>query len=202
MSIEFMIPDARGSFLNLDEPSTFTDPKTGKTSGEPRWGATFLVPKDGETDKAIRKALLEVCTAKWGAKDGPKMLDAIMSQTNKTCYIDGKFKPKYEGYEGMMALTAYRKKKDGRPIVRDSDGTDVYDAAGNVLPGKGGRLYSGVFIRGKVEFFASTTGGDGLRAGLQVVQRIRKGDAFGGGAAPTADGFDAVEEGADADDMT
>lgn len=202
MSIEIFIPEARASFVQLDEPTQFTDPKTGKTSGEPRWGITFLVPKDGPVAKSIRAGIEQVAIAKWGAKDGPKMIEAILSQTNKTCYIDGKFKPKYEGYEGMMALTAYRKAKDGRPIVRDSDATDIYDANGKLNPGKGGRIYSGVFVRGKVELYASTTGGDGIRAGLQVVQRLRQGDAFGGGAAPTADGFDAVEEGAQADDMS
>lgn len=201
MSLEIFIPEARSSYVSVDEAVQFTN-KQGVKSGEPRWGITFLIAKDSVMDKAVQAGLLEVAIAKWGAKDGPRMLEAIMTQTNKTCYVDGKTKPKNDEYQGMMALTAYRKAKDGRPIVRDSDATDIYDANGKLNPGKGGRIYSGVWVRGKVELYASTTGGDGIRAGLQVVQRLRQGDAFGGGAAPTADGFDAVEEGAQADDLS
>lgn len=202
MSIELHIPEARASFIQLDDWKQFVNTQ-GVASGEFRKGITFLVPVGSEIDKKIRAALLQVATAKWGAEKAPGFYEAIMSQTNKTCYVDGKTKPQYDGYKGMMALTAYRKQKDGAPIVRDNDATDIYDAkTGKVNEGKGGRLYSGVWVRGKVDFFASVNGGNGLRCGLQVVQRLRKGDAFGGGAAPTADEFGEVAEGADAEDLS
>lgn len=201
MSIELFIPEARGSFIALDEWKQFVN-NQGVASGEFRKGLTFLVPKGSEIDLKIRECLLNVAKAKWGEAKAQAYYDAIMTQTNKTCYVDGATKPQYDGYKGMMALTAYRKQKDGNPIVRDSDATDIYDPSGKLIEGKGGRLYSGVYVRGKVDFFASVNGGNGLRCGLQVVQRIRKGDAFGGGAAPDPTGFDEVAEGADADDLT
>jgi hypothetical protein len=203
MAIELLIQKARSSFVQLAEATQFTN-KAGVKSGAPRRGITFLIEKDSDTDKAIKKAMLETAVAKWGEKNGPKILAAVMTQKGSTCYASHEMKPTHIP-EGMMALTAYRAEKDGRPKVLDVGGRDdpIYDEkTGALLPGKGGRLYSGANVKGKVEFYASTTGGDGVRCGLQTVQRLPGGDAFGGGAAPTADGFDAVEEGADAEDFS
>ena len=54
----------------------------------------------------------------------------------------------------------------------------------------------------QVEFWAQDNKtGKGLRATLLGVQRVRDGDAFGGGAAPSADDIGEIAEGADADDL-
>ena len=39
-----------------------------KPGDDPKFKATFLVPKDSELDKQVQAAILETAKAKWGAK--------------------------------------------------------------------------------------------------------------------------------------
>lgn len=200
--MEFMLKDVRLSFPDLAEPKAYQD----KPGGAKRWGATLLVPQGSDQAKAIDAAIVSVLTEKLAGKfKKPEQLKAkiaeIMADKKATCWANGDAKP-YDGYEGMMALTAYRYEDKGRPIVMDNDKSPLYAADNSLMPGKGGRLYGGCYVNAKVEIWAQdNTHGQGVRATLMVIQRNRKGDAFGGGAAPSDDGFDEVADGSDADDM-
>ena len=84
----------------------------------------------------------------------------------------------------------------------DTDKLLIFKPNNKIYKNMGGRLYSSYFINMQVEFWAhDNKTGKGLRATLLGVQRVRDGDAFGGGAAPSADDFGEIAEGADADDL-
>lgn len=208
--MEIVLPESRISFEVLGKPERYQD----KPENKPRWGGTFLVPQGSPLAVQVDAVIREVAKAKWasegkydkGANAGRAKwevyLEDILADKKLSCWINGD-KKEYDGYQGTMALTAYRYEEKGRPMVMDSDTSPIYKADGTLYEGKGGRIYSGSKVKAKVDIYAQqNTNGKGIRAELKVVQRIGGGDAFGGGTPPTADGFDAIEEGADADDLS
>lgn len=192
--MEILLKDVRLSFPTLGEPEQYQ----GK--GAYRWGATLLVPKGSAVAKLVDEALAKAATDKWAAK-AAKALPDILTDKKACCWVDGD-KKDYDGYEGMMALTAYRYQDKGRPIVIDNDMSPIYKADNTLCEGKGGRIFGGCYVNAKLEIWAQdNNNGKGLRATLMAIQRLRSGDSFGGGAAPSVDGFEAIEDGADADDL-
>jgi hypothetical protein len=191
---KFMLKNVRCSFLVLGEPEDYQGNKKF------RWSATALVPYGSELAKQVEAAIKEMAIEKW-EKKGAAVFENCMADPKGTCWIDGKRK-EYEGYEGHMALTAHRYKDKGRPLVMDKDTSPVYRDDNELYEGKGGKIYSGCYVNMQVEFWGQdNSNGKGLRATLMGIQKVRDGDAFGGGSAPTADDFEAIEEGADADDL-
>jgi hypothetical protein len=195
MAIKVMLPVVRCSFLTLGEPKDYQGDKHF------RWSAAFLVPKGEAIAKKVDKVIAEVATEKWGPK-APAFLKGILGNKNLCCWLDGDTK-EYDGYEGMMALSAHRPVDKGRPLVIDNDKTPIYQLDNTAYRGKEGRVYSGCYVNAQVEIWAQDSkNGKAIRASLLVVQRVKDGDAFGGGSRPDADEFSEVEEGADADDMS
>jgi len=195
--MEIILPESRISFEVLGKPESYQN----KPENKPRWGATFLVPQGSAIAALVLKTITEVAEAKWNKK-AKLYLEDILADKKASCWVNGD-KKEYDGYQGMMALTAYRYADKGRPIVLDSDASPIYRTDNTLYEGKGGRIYSGCYVKCKVDIYAQDNStGKGIRAELKVVQRLRNGDAFGGGTPPTADGFEAIEEGADADDLS
>ena len=195
MGLKLMLPEVRGSFLVLGEPEQY------QGAGPFRWSSTALIPYESALLQKIRDALKETAKQKW-EKKWETHYEACITDPKACCLVDGKRKD-YDGYQGHFALTAHRYQDKGRPLVMDTDKSPIYKPNNEVYEGKGGRLYSGCFINMQVEFWAQDNKtGKGLRATLLGVQRVRDGDAFGGGAAPSADDFGEIAEGADADDLS
>jgi hypothetical protein len=196
MGLKIFVPleaQARLSFEALGEPEQYH----GK--GPFRWAATFLIPAGNPFKKVMDDALEQVAQDKWGKK-WKKIYDEIILDKKGCCWIDGDRKD-YNGYAGNWALTSYRQQKDGRPLVIDNDGSPIYNDRNELNPGKAGRLFGGCFVRGEVELWPQENdNGYGLRAGLLQVQRVKKGDAFGGASAPTAGSLGAVADD-DEDDL-
>lgn len=180
--MKIKLNNVRLSFPGLWKPEPF------KPGDDPKFKATFLVPKDSELDKQVQAAILETAKAKWGAK-AAAVLKGITNNPNKYCYQDGDTKP-YDGYEGMMALSA---KNGKRPLVIDRDRTTLTEADG--------KPYAGCYVNATVEFFAYENSGNGISASLMGVQFYKDGDAFGGGGVSSEDDFDELDDGADADDI-
>jgi hypothetical protein len=192
MGVKIFVPleaNARLSFEELGEPSRYqNDPKN-----KARWAATFLVPYGNDFVKFMEEKLEQVAKEAFG-KGWKAIYDEVLLDKKGCCWIDGKRK-QYNGYEGHWALTAYRDEKDGRPLVLDNDGSPIFDAKNQLNPGKAGRLFGGCFVRGEVEIWAQDNKqGKGLRAGLLQVQRVKKGDAFGGASAPVAGSLGALAD--------
>lgn len=198
MSVKIFVPleaKARLSFETLGVPERYQN----KPENKPRWGATFLVPYGNPFIATLDKVIEEVAQEKW-PKKWRAILDEILLDKKGCCWIDGKRK-NYNGYEGHWALTAYRDEKDGRPLVIDNDGSPFYNDRNELNPGKAGRLYGGCFVRGEVEIWAQeNSNGVGIRAGLLQVQRVKKGDAFGGASAPVAGSLGQIADDDEDDD--
>lgn len=181
--MKIKLQNVRLSFAGLWKAEPFAP------GDDPKFKGTFLVPKDdAKQSKMVEAAILETAKAKWGAK-AEGILKGIRGNTNKFCWQDGDTKT-YDGYEGMMALSA---KNGKRPLVIDRDRSPLTEADG--------KPYSGCYVNVSVEFFAYETKGNGIAASLLGVQFVRDGDAFGGGGIASEDDFDELEDGADADDV-
>lgn len=200
MGIKLMLNDVRCSFLTLGDPEYYQGQKT-KDTDKRRWSATALIPASSPYKAQIDKALKDAALAQW-EKKWETYYENIIVDPKGCCWIDGKRK-EYDGYQGHWALTAHRPEDKGRPIVFDTDKSPIYKPNNEIYEGKAGRIYSGCFVNMQVEIWAQDNKtGKGLRATLLGIQRVRDGDAFGGGAAPNADDFGEIADGAHADDLT
>lgn len=197
MSTKVTLKNVRLSFPNLWEAKEF---KAG--DGKFRYDATALVEPGSANDKAIEAAILAEAKTEFGAK-WESFLKGIRGQSNKDCYVDGSTKS-YDGYEGVKALSSHRRKQDGPPGVYDKIGA-FDEAKQKVVPNKleadSGKPYAGCYVNMVVEIYAQKGENPGIRAGLVSVQYAGPGDAFSGSKPPTADEFEAISEGADADDL-
>jgi Protein of unknown function (DUF2815) len=192
---KIMLTNVRLAFPELGDPKDYQGNKRF------RWSATALVPYGSPQRAMVEKALLAVAVEKWGKK-GQALYEACIGDKQTTCWLDGKKKPDYDGFEGHFALTAHRPMDKGRPIVFDKDKSPIYKPDNTLYEGKAGRLYAGMFVNFQCRFWAQdNANGKALRAELLGVQAFKDGDAFGGGAAPDPDAFAEVTEGADADDL-
>lgn len=167
--------------VRLSFPDLFT-PKAFE-GGEPKYRASFLIPKDDPQIAVIEAAIKEVADAKWGKK-ADSILKSIRGNANKFCFQDGDTKD-YDGYEGMMSVAANSK---SRPLV--------IDRKKEPLTAADGKPYAGCYVNATIEFFAYDKPANGISAGLKGVQFVKDGDAFGGGAPAKPDDFDdlGVEE--------
>lgn len=179
--MKIRIENARLSFPGIWHAEPF------KPGDEPKFKATFLVPKDSPMAKKIEAAMMETAKAKWGAK-AEKIVAGIRNNPNKFCIQDGDTKT-YDGYEGMIAVSA---KNGVRPTILDRDRSPLTE--------EDGKPYAGCYVNGVIEFFAYENSGNGISASLGGIQFVKDGDAFAGGKAADAGDFDELGDGADADD--
>jgi hypothetical protein len=154
--------------------------------------ASFLFPADHPAKAAVDAAIKQVAAETW--KDKASMhLAGILGNSNKCCLQDGNAKP-YDGYAGNWALTATRPVEKGRPLVLDQ--------GKNPLVAADGKPYAGCYVNASVEFWAQDNSyGKAVRCTVLGVQFLRDGDAFTAGSVATPDDFEALAEGAGADDL-
>lgn len=134
----------------------------------------LLAPTDPQL-KLIDALMVKCAKAKWGAKWEATL--KALKVADKTCIHNGDAKPEWEGFEGMMYLSAARKSK---PPVRNSDASEVTEADGVVYSGCYGDLY--------IELWAQDNDfGKRINCTLRGVQFRADGDAFTSGGAPPAD---------------
>lgn len=184
--MKLKLNNVRLSFADLFEAVQFD----GK--GDFYFGCQLLVPEGDPQKKLIDDAVAAVAKDKWGAK-GAATLATLEGNPQKICWIDGK-KREYEGYAGNWALSTKRNQSKGRPLVLDGQKNPIVAADGKV--------YSGCYVNASVEFWAQDNGyGKGVRCTLLGVQFFRDGDAFTAGSPASPDDFEALAEGATADDL-
>ncbi len=154
----------------------------------------FAVGEDGKrTPTTIKKAELAAAAEGWKVS-GPKVLAAL--EASKKSVRDGDLRVNkeggvYDGYAGNWYVTA---KTATRPTTLGANKAPVSEADGVI--------YSGCYVNVSLELYANTDAKrKGVFAGLKGVQFARDGDSFGGGAPASADEFDDVSDGADADDI-
>lgn len=179
--MKVILKGARGAFLNIWEPKSFGD------TGEPRCGGSFLLdPKTqkAEVDKVIA-AINEVAKEKWAAKAGDVL--KTLKAKGDLCLHPGETKAEYDGFEGMVFVSASNK---ARPVVIDKDKSPLTQSDG--------RPYSGCYVNVSVDVWAQDNKyGKRINAKLLAVQFSRDGDAFSGGEGYADTDF---EEEGDGDD--
>ena len=169
-----------------------------------RYDASFRVVKGSAADKAIEAEIIAKATADLGtAEKAKKWIATVRGQKNQDAY---RADPEDAT---IMVLSSHRAQKDGPPGVFDN----IVDANAPADPVTGkkpvrriaegeGRVYAGCYVNATVEIYVQTVGTtQGIRCGLQAVQFHRDGDSFGGAKPANQADFEAVEEGADADDI-
>lgn len=180
-----VLKNVRLSFAQLWEAKPFAnDPKS-----KPAFSANFLMTPDHPALKEVRNAINEVAKEKWVAK-AAVTLKAIEAKDD-SCLHDGDMKPEYDGFPGNLYLSA---RSYVRPKVVDRNKADLVEADG--------RPYSGCYVNASVDIWAQDNSyGKRVNATLVGVQFVKDGDAFAGGPAPSADAFDDISEGADAEEL-
>lgn len=195
--MELMITNARVSFAN----GLFTAQSV--EGGGPKFGADFIIMPDSKVYKigddgkkseiSLKEAELEVANEAWKGK-GKDMLEDLEA-SKKAIRNGNKRKNKsgdiYEGYEDRTYITAKNKQ---RPTLINADRSPVTE--------EDGVIYSGCYVNVRLSLYANTKPtSKGVFAGLKGVQFSKAGDAFGGGARASADEFDDVSAGSDAEDF-
>jgi hypothetical protein len=176
--MKVILKGARAAFLNIFEPKQFNGQGEAACSG-----AFLLDPKTqkAEVDKVIA-AIKQVAADKWGAK-ADEVLKTLKAKGD-LCLHDGATKSEYEGFDGMVYVSARNK---ARPVVVDIDKSPLTQGDG--------RPYSGCYVNVSIDVWAqSNQYGKRINAKLLAVQYHKEGDPFSGGEGYSDDDFEGEEE--------
>ena len=169
----------RLSFPELWEPKQFNG------TGEPACGGAFLMdpktPEGAAGIKLVKAAIEQVASEKWKDK-APSVLKALQAK-EALCLRDGSGKAEYEGYDGMMYVSARNKT---RPHVLAQDKTPLTEASG--------KPYSGCYVNVSLDIWAQENQfGKRVNAKLLAVQFAKDGEAFSGGESYSEDDFEMLD---------
>ena len=163
--------------VRLSFPQLF-EAKTVNGEGKPAFSAAFLIgPKDPQVS-VINNAINAVATEKWGAK-AEAVLKAIRA-ADKTCLHSGDLKSNYDGFEGMLYVSARNAIK---PLVVDTNRSPLTE--------QDGKPYAGCYVNVSLELWAQDNNyGKRVNATLMGVQFFKDGESFAGGGVASEDDFD------------
>lgn len=172
----------------------------------PKYGADFIIGKDtkivivnedkSRTSSTMRQVMLTVANEAWKGKGEDVLADL---EASKKCFRNGdrrvnKSGEIYDGYEGNTYVTA---KSTVRPTVLGRRKEPITEADG--------KIYSGCYVNAIISIYANTVPKKkGVFAGLEGVQFVADGEAFGGGGPAKEDDFADLgdyADGADSDDL-
>ena len=176
------------SNVRLAFPDLFTA-KAFSAETKPSFGATFLIAYDDKQTKIFEDGMVKLANEKWGEK-GPATLKGLIAN-GKVSFQDGAKKEEYAGYAGHFSVTS---RTPTRPLVIDSNKSPLVEADG--------KPYGGCYVNARLEMYAQDNAyGKRINCVLLGVQFAKHGDSFGGSAAATANDFDDVSEGFDAESL-
>jgi hypothetical protein len=183
----------RMGFPALFEPSSFED-------GAPMFAIKGIIQPGSPEEALLDKTILEVATAKWGAK-AAGILKSIEGDKMKIFFVKkeycGNGTDPYAGFEDTYYISP---KNEVQPLILDSDKTEIENK-------RLGRPYSGCWVVVQIDVYAQENKfGKGVRASLLGVQFWKDGDAFSGGTKAKADDFEdlsdtGADEAAEDDDL-
>lgn len=170
--MKIKLNNVRLSFAQLFEA------KTVNGEGKPAFSASFLIEPSDPQVAAINAAIDAVAKDKWGAKTEANL--KVMRSADKTCLHSGDLKANYDGFEGMLYVSA---RNALRPLVIDTDKSP--------LTAQDGKPYSGCYVNASVELWAQDNNyGKRVNATLMGVQFFKDGESFSGGGVASEDDFD------------
>ena len=167
-----VIVPCRFSYLHCWEPDSVN-------GGDPKYSVSAIVPKsDAKTVEAIKAAIEQAkkdSASKWGGKIPGNL---------KTPLRDGDInRPEDEAYKGCYFFNANSRQA---PQVVDAKVQTVLEQS---------EVYSGCYGRISVTFYGYNSAGNrGIAAGLGNIQKLKDGEALGGGRAKASDEFDTATE--------
>ena len=163
--------------VRLSFPQLF-EAKTVNGEGKPAFSASFLIdPKDSQV-AVINNAINAVAAEKWGAK-AEAMLKTIRA-ADKTCLHSGDLKANYDGFEGMLYVSARNAIK---PLVVDTNRSPLTE--------QDGKPYAGCYVNVSLELWPQDNNyGKRINATLMGVQFYKDGESFVGGGVASEDDFD------------
>jgi hypothetical protein len=173
-----MLKNVRLSYPSLFYPSAFGD-------GEPKFNATFLIPKDSEQAKVLQEEIKRVAKEAFGDKAKDIVLRQESSQRKLVKDGDGPDGKNQEGddkdgYAGHIAIKASNK---SAPKVIGRQKQTLTEADG--VP------YGGCFVNAQIDIWAQDNKyGKFLNCKLLAVQFWADGDAFGGASRADIDAFE------------
>ena len=156
-------PDTRWSYCNAWEPKAIN-------GGTPKYSVSLIIPKSDtvtvEKIKAAIKAAYEEGQGK--LKGNGKTVPPL--KAIKTPLRDGdEERPDDEAYAGCYFINANSATKPG---VVDASCQPILDTS---------ELYSGIYGRASINFYAfNTNGNKGIACGLNNLQKLRDGEPLGG----------------------
>lgn len=163
--------------VRLSFPQLF-EAKTVNGEGKPAFSAAFLIePKDPQVT-AINAAIDAVAKEKWGVKAEANL--KVMRTADKVCLHSGDLKANYDGFEGMLYVSA---RNALRPLVIDADKS--------MLTEQDGKPYAGCYVNASIELWAQDNSyGKRVNATLMGVQFYKDGESFTSGGVADTDDFD------------
>ena len=179
LQVQLRLNNVRLSFPSLFKATAVKD------GDKPAFSAQFIFPPEHPDFPALKKALVDVATGKWGA-EGPAMVGQLMA-ADRCCVKRGDAKTAedgkpLDGYAGQWFVSA---RSQTRPTLIDANKKPLAESDG--------RLYSGCYVNVVVAIWAQTGQyGKRLNAQLQGVQFAKDGDSFGGGRAASPDAFENI----------
>jgi hypothetical protein len=167
--------------VRLAFPQDLWTPGQYEGKGAFSYGAQFLMAPDSEAKKICDEAIREVAVAEWKSK-ADMCLEEYRMNKQKFPFLNGDRRPEYNGFPGNWALTAKAQEKKKPLVVNKNPKIPVGE--------NDGIIYGGCYVNAKVEFWAQSGTNAGVRCSLLVVQFVRDGDSFGGGAMASIDDMD------------
>lgn len=177
--MKVVLSNVRLAFSKIWEPEQFNG------TGEPACSGAFLMdpntPHGQANIKKVQEAMKAVAIEKW--KDKAAATLKALGAKSDLCLHDGAEKSEYDGFEGMLFVTARNK---ARPTVVDSDKSPLTQADG--------KPYSGCYVNVSLDVWAQDNKfGKRINAKLIAVQFKADGPSFSGGEGYSDDDF-GVEE--------
>lgn len=176
--------NTRWSYANVWEP------KPSLNGGKPKYSVSLIIPKsDKDTIKKVKDAIQAAYEEGEGKlKGNGKFVPAL--EDIKTPLRDGDRERKGdEAYEGCYFINA---NSDMAPGIVDANRQPILERS---------EVYSGVYGRASINFYAfNTNGNKGIACGLNNLQKIRDGEPLGS-RSRAEDDFADFDDDDDSDDF-
>lgn len=173
MSKLIITPIFRVSFPHVFEPTKNT------LSNKDQFSVTMLFSKDTDLSE-MKRAAMEAIKEKWG--------DTLPPNIKKPFRDGDKEKSHLQGYAGCIFVAA---RSDRKPGLVDENVKDIIDRA---------KFYAGCYARAEISAFAYEARNPqgivisrGVSFGLNNIQKVKDGEAFGAQASDPKKIFGAVE---------
>lgn len=176
MSTRIMLKNVRLSYAHVWEPQPARE-----ADREPKYATSIIIPKsDAAQIKKIEAAIEALLKAEGPAKFGGKVPPR---GSLKLPLRDGDTERDDEAYQDAMFLNASSKT---RPGIVDQNVEPILDRD---------EIYSGVYVNISIELYLFNANGNrGVACGLGNIQKVRDGEALGGGAIKAESEFAVVDD--------